>query len=48
MHENPGSPFDKGLSPSKIIGLSPEKYGKAACADLTYTPSKLYDNVLYR
>jgi len=35
-------------SPSKLENLSPEKYGKAAYATLTFTPSKLVDNVLYR
>ena len=34
--------------PSKLEGLSPEKYGKAAFSTLTYTPSKLADNVLYK
>lgn len=31
-----------------LENLSPEKYGKAAFANLTYTPSKLADNVLYK
>ena len=35
-------------SPVKLQNLSPEKYGKAAYVDLTYTPSKLADNLLYR
>ena len=34
--------------PSRLEGLSPEKYGKAAFSTLTYTPSKLADNVLYK
>jgi hypothetical protein len=32
----------------KLGNISPEKYGKGAYCDLTYTPSKLADNVLYR
>lgn len=32
----------------KVEGLSPEKYGKGAYCELTYTPSKLADNVLFR
>lgn len=35
-------------SPIKLSNLSPQKYGKGAFCDLTYTPSKLADNVLYR
>ena len=35
-------------SPSKLENLSPEKYGKAAYASLTFTPSKLADNILYK
>ena len=35
-------------SPSKLENLSPDKYGKAAFASLTFTPSKLVDNVLYK
>lgn len=35
-------------SPVKLNNLSPDKYGKAAYLDLTYTPSKLADNLLYR
>jgi hypothetical protein len=31
-----------------IQGLSPEKFGKGAYCQLTYTPSKLADNVLFR
>lgn len=27
---------------------SPEKFGSAACCDLVYTESKLYDNVLFK
>ena len=38
----------KDVSPTKLANLSPEKYGKAAWAELTYTPSKLADNVMYR
>lgn len=34
--------------PSRLDNLSPEKYGKAAFSSLTYTPSKLADNVLYK
>ena len=36
------------VSPAKLQNLSPDKYGRAAWADLTYTPSKLADNVMYR
>ena len=32
----------------KLENLSPAKYGKAAYVNLTYTPSKLKENVLYR
>ena len=32
----------------KLENLSPEKYGKAAYVELTYTPSKLADNLLFR
>jgi hypothetical protein len=32
----------------KIESLSPEKYGKGAFLDLTFTPSKLSEHVLYR
>ena len=32
----------------RIEKLSPEKYGKGAYYELTYTPSKLADNILYR
>lgn len=35
-------------SPVKLSKISPEKYGKGAYCDLTYTPSKLADNILYR
>ena len=31
-----------------VAGLSPEKYGRAAYQDLTYSPSLLAENVLYR
>jgi len=42
------SKIKKDVSPAKLTNLSPEKYGKAAWADLTYTPSKLSENVIYR
>ncbi len=42
------SRMNKDVSPAKLSNLSPDKYGKAAWADLTYTPSKLADNVMYR
>jgi len=42
------SRMKKDVSPTKLQNLSPEKYGKAAWADLTYTPSKLADNIMYR
>lgn len=35
-------------TPERLDHLSPDKYGKAAYVDLTYTPSKLKENVLYR
>lgn len=35
-------------SPVKLSNISPNKYGKGAYCDLTYTPSKLADNILYR
>ena len=38
----------KDVSPTKLHNLSPEKFGKAAWADLSYTPAKLADNVIYR
>lgn len=35
--------------PQERLGtISPEKYGKGAFCDLTYTPSKLADNILFR
>ena len=37
-----------GNQPEKLTGLSPEKYGKAAYIDLSFTPSQLNENVLYR
>lgn len=42
------SRIKKDVSPTKLKNLSPEKYGKAAWADLTYTPSKLADNIMFR
>lgn len=42
------SRIKKDVTPTKLTNLSPEKYGKAAWADLTYTPSKLADNIIYR
>ena len=42
------SRMKKDLFPTKLHNLSPDKYGKAAWADLTYTPCKLADNVMYR
>ena len=38
----------KDVSPAKLHNLSPDKFGKAAWADLSYTPAKLADNVIYR
>jgi hypothetical protein len=38
----------KDESHTKLGSISPEKYGKGAFCDLTYTPSKLADNVLFR
>lgn len=35
-------------SPERLSDLSPQKYGKAAYVELSYTPSKLVENPLYR
>ena len=35
-------------SPTKLSGLSPEKYGSTAYKTLSYTPQKLQDNFIYR
>ena len=42
------SRMSKEGSPTKLENLSPEKFGKAAYASLSYTPSKLVDNPLYK
>lgn len=42
------SRINKDASPSRLQNLSPDKYGKAAWAELAYTPCKLADNILYR
>lgn len=42
------SRLSRDASPSKLENLSPEKYGKAAFASMTFTPSKLVDNVLFK
>ena len=42
------SRINKDISPSRLKNLSPDKYGKAAWAELAYTPCKLADNVIYR
>jgi hypothetical protein len=42
------SRLSRDESPTKLENLSPEKFGKGAYAVLTYTPSKLADNVLFR
>ena len=42
------SRMKKDVSPSKLYNLSPDKYGKAAWADLTYTPAKLAENPIFR
>lgn len=42
------SRLSREQSPSKLDNLSPEKYGKGAYANLTYTPSKLADNILFK
>lgn len=42
------SRMNKDVSPTKLQNLSPDKYGKAAWAELTYTPSKLANNILFR
>lgn len=33
---------DKSSSPTRMYNLSPDKYGKSAFKDLSYTPEKLY------
>lgn len=38
----------KEESAEKVDNLSPEKYGRGAYLDLTFTPSKLSEHVLYR
>lgn len=35
-------------SPTKLKNLSPEKYGRTAFRELTYTPEKLTENFLYK
>ena len=40
--------FGKKQKSEKLGNISPEKYGKGAYSELTYTPSKLADNVLFR
>lgn len=42
------SRMKKDATPTKLHNLSPDKYGKAAWADLSYTPAKLADNILFR
>ena len=42
------SRLSRGESPTKLENLSPEKFGRGAYANLTYTPSKLADNVLFK
>jgi hypothetical protein len=42
------SRLSRDESPTKLLNLSPEKFGKGAYASLTYTPSKLADNVLFK
>lgn len=42
------SRLSRDPSPTKLDNLSPEKYGKGAYASLTFTPSKLVDNILYK
>jgi hypothetical protein len=42
------SRLSQDFSPTKLENLSPEKYGKSAYASLTFTPSKLADNVLFK
>ena len=39
---------DTASSKQQVGTISPEKYGKAAFEGLTFTPSKLSENVLYR
>lgn len=47
LFESP-KPKKESENPEKLENLSPDKYGKAAYVELTYTPSKLADNVIYR
>lgn len=42
------SRLDRTESPHKLDNISPEKYGRSAYASLSYTPSKLAGNVLYK
>jgi hypothetical protein len=42
------SRLDRSESPLKLDHLSPEKFGKSAYASLSYTPSKLASNVLFK
>lgn len=35
-------------SPTRLYNLSPEKYGKTAFRELSYTPEKLNENFLYK
>lgn len=37
-----------GASSVKLEGLSPDRFGKGAYAGLSYTPSKLAGNVLFK
>ena len=32
----------------KLATLSPDKYGKGAFCELTFTPSKLSENIIFR
>jgi hypothetical protein len=42
------SRLSRDQSPTKLENLSPDKFGKSAYANLTFTPSKLADNILYK
>jgi hypothetical protein len=48
MEQLLNSRLSHDASPTKLQNLSPDKFGKSAYAGLTYTPSKLADNVLFK
>lgn len=42
------SRLDKDEEVTRLDNLSPDKFGRGAFARLSYTPSKLANNVLYK